>query len=44
MGSKLNTGDVFPAMKLKMVDGSEVGVPGNSGAKYQVVLFYRGAF
>jgi len=44
MGSKLNTGDAFPAMKLTLIDGSEVAVPGNSGAAYQVVLFYRGSF
>lgn len=44
MGSKLNTGDAFPAMQLKMVDSTEVSLPGDSGANYQIVLFYRGAF
>lgn len=44
MGSKLNTGDAFPAMQLKMIDGSEIAVPGDSGASYQVILFYRGSF
>ncbi|MGH1358968.1 MAG: hypothetical protein ACRBC3_09415 [Burkholderiaceae bacterium] len=44
MKSKLNTGDEFPSMPLKLVDGSEVVLPADPRASYLVVLFYRGAF
>jgi peroxiredoxin len=42
MASKLNAGDVFPALTLNCVDGTTQDLPDSSGSKYTVILFYRG--
>jgi hypothetical protein len=42
MGAKLNAGDVFPKLMLKLTDGSSLELPGGIDAKYKVILFYRG--
>jgi peroxiredoxin len=42
MAAKLNTGDTFPRMTLRLVDGGQLELPGGLDAKYKVVLFYRG--
>lgn len=42
MADKLNTGDVFPAMTLNLVDGGTLALPDGIDAKYKVILFYRG--
>ena len=42
MAEKLNTGDVFPKLTLKLVDGSTLELPDGIDAKYKVILFYRG--
>ncbi|MFT5172481.1 MAG: peroxiredoxin [Gammaproteobacteria bacterium] len=44
MNEKLNGGDSFPNFPLKLVDGSELTLPGQPTANYVIVLFYRGAF
>jgi peroxiredoxin len=44
MNDKLNGGDSFPDLALKIVDGSELALPGQPSADYLVVLFYRGSF
>ena len=42
MAEKLNTGDSFPAMTVKLVDGRTLDLPHGVDAKYRIVLFYRG--
>ena len=42
MTDKLGTGDVFPGMTFDLVDGNKLEVPGGLGARYGVILFYRG--
>ena len=42
MAAKLNAGDVFPKLTLKLTDGSSLELPGGIDAKYKVILFYRG--
>ena len=42
MAEKLNAGDPFPRMKLKLVDGSQLELPEGLDAKWKVILFYRG--
>lgn len=42
MTTKLNTGDSFPRMTLKLTDGSPLELPGGQDTKYKIVLFYRG--
>lgn len=42
MAEKLNAGDRFPAMTVKLVDGRTLELPGGVDAKYRIVLFYRG--
>jgi hypothetical protein len=44
MNDKLNGGDGFPSLPLKLVDGGELTVPGEPAADYLVLLFYRGSF
>ena len=41
MADKLNTGDAFPSLTLKLTGGGTAKVPDTS-ARYQMVLFYRG--
>ena len=42
MAEKLNTGDVFPAMTLDLVDGGKLSLPDGLDSRYKVILFYRG--
>jgi len=42
MADKLNTGDAFPAMTLDLVGGGKLTLPEGLGAKYNIILFYRG--
>ena len=42
MAAKLNAGDAFPKLTLKLTDGSALSVPDGIDAKYKVILFYRG--
>jgi peroxiredoxin len=42
MATKLNTGDTFPRMTLKLTDGSQLALPDGRDTKYKIVLFYRG--
>jgi peroxiredoxin len=42
MANKLDIGDRIPDLSLQCVDGSTLDLPNPGGAKYQVILFYRG--
>lgn len=42
MAAKLNSGEHFPSLSLKLVDGSTLEVPDGLDARYKVILFYRG--
>jgi len=42
MAEKLNIGEAFPRMTLKLTDGSTLALPDGVHAKYKVILFYRG--
>jgi peroxiredoxin len=42
MADKLYAGDAFPSLTLNLVGGGTATVPEISGAKYQIILFYRG--
>jgi len=42
MAEKLNTGDVFPHLRLDLVDGTKLDLPAGLDARYKVILFYRG--
>jgi peroxiredoxin len=42
MAEKLNSGERFPRMTLKLVDGGTLELPDGLDAKYKVILFYRG--
>ena len=42
MAEKLQQGDRFPPMTLKLVDGRTLRVPGEITSRYAAVLFYRG--
>lgn len=42
MTKKLGIGDTFPNVTLNLVKGGSVTLPAGIGAKYGVVLFYRG--
>jgi peroxiredoxin len=42
MATKLDIGDVFPAMTLNLVGGGTATLPDLADAKYQLILFYRG--
>lgn len=42
MGEKLNAGDTFPQLSLKLVAGGAVTIPDDLESKYAVVLFDRG--
>ena len=42
MAAKLNSGDSFPNITLKLTDGSTLSLPDGLDAKYKVILFYRG--
>jgi peroxiredoxin len=42
MGAKLNSGDPFPRLSVKLVDGGTLEVPSGLQGRYNIVLFYRG--
>ena len=42
MAAKLNTGDAFPRLELKLVEGRQIALPEGIDGRYKVVLFYRG--
>ena len=44
MSDKLGIGDVFPGMTLGTVRDGEIRLPGGTGTKYGVILFYRGSW
>ena len=41
MAEKLDTGDAFPSLTLKLVGGGTATLP-LPDARYQMILFYRG--
>ena len=41
-GKKLDKGDPFPKLELKVVDGGSFTIPNGLNAKWSVLLFYRG--
>ena len=42
MGDKLQQGDRFPALTLKLVQGGTMRLPDEIPTRYAAVLFYRG--
>jgi hypothetical protein len=42
MGEKLQQGDRFPSLTLKLVQGGTVRLPDEIPTRYAAVLFYRG--
>ncbi|HEX9434441.1 MAG TPA: hypothetical protein VF936_16815 [Burkholderiales bacterium] len=42
MAAKLDSGDVFPKLTLKLVEGGTLELPGGLDARYKIILFYRG--
>ena len=42
MGQKLQQGDRFPSMSLKLTSGEAVTLPNDMPGRYAAVLFYRG--
>jgi hypothetical protein len=42
MADKLDSGDPFPELTLKLVDGGTLELPGGLDARYKVILLYRG--
>lgn len=42
MANKLGSGDQFPPMALKLLDGNSLTLPDDLEADYNVVLIYRG--
>lgn len=42
MAEKLGIGASFPQITLDLVDGNRLELPGGLGAKYKIILFYRG--
>ena len=42
MAPKLNTGDAFPQLELKLAGGGTLVLPDGLDARYKVILFYRG--
>ena len=42
MGQKLQQGDRFPSMALKLTGGGSVTLPSDMPGRYAAVLFYRG--
>ena len=42
MSKRLGIGDTFPNLNLNLVMGGMIDLPGGIGAKYGVILFYRG--
>jgi hypothetical protein len=42
MGEKLQQGDRFPSLTLKLVQGGTIRLPDEMPTRYAAVLFYRG--
>ena len=42
MGSKLNLGDQFPPLTLRLAGGGVMTLPGDITTPYAILLFYRG--
>ena len=42
MGEKLQQGDRFPALTLKLVQGGTIRLPDEIPTRYAAILFYRG--
>ena len=42
MGQKLQQGDRFPSLTLKLVGGETVTIPDQMSSRYVALLFYRG--
>jgi hypothetical protein len=42
MGVKLQQGDRFPSLTLKLVQGDTIRLPDEMPTRYAAVLFYRG--
>lgn len=42
MANKLDTGDLFPSMTLKLAGGGSLTIPDDINASYAIVIFYRG--
>ncbi len=42
MGEKLQQGDRFPSLTLKLVQGGMIRLPDEMPTRYVAVLFYRG--
>jgi hypothetical protein len=42
MGEKLQQGDRFPSLTLKLVQGGTIRLPNEMPTRYAAVLFYRG--
>ena len=42
MGEKLQQGERFPSMALKLVAGGTLRIPAGITSRYAAVLFYRG--
>jgi peroxiredoxin len=42
MGDKLQQGDRFPSLTLKLVQGGTIHLPDEMPTRYAAVLFYRG--
>jgi hypothetical protein len=42
MGEKLQQGDRFPSLTLKLVRGGTIRLPDEVPTRYAAVLFYRG--
>jgi peroxiredoxin len=42
MGEKLQQGDRFPSINLKLVNGGTIEIPCQMSGRYVALLFYRG--
>lgn len=42
MTDKLDAGQVFPSLDLKLLGGEALRLPDDLGSPYAVLLFYRG--
>lgn len=42
MGEMLQQGGRFPDLKLNMLDGGTLSLPGDASSRYTALLFYRG--
>ena len=42
MADKLNSGEAFPDLALRLTGGGTLRLPEGLDARYKVILFYRG--